>query len=120
MVIHGSALGFYLSLIGWLFLYRLTVASAEDLEAIFRSAVRNAMFIADLTIKDAAYRLGRNESDFRKALRGERGYYLPFVEMVLYWPFTFWLALSPQLFAVLAKKRLSEINETASEMLRRA
>lgn len=111
---------FYFLLAGWVLLMRLTATSAEDLEQIFRAAVRNAMFIADLTIKDGAYRLGRNESDFRKALRGERGYYLPFVEMVLHWPFQFWIVMTPSLLAVLAKKRLREIAEDAELVARRA
>lgn len=120
MLHSGSSVGFSVALAGWVFLMRLTLTSAEDLEQIFRAAVRNAMFIADLTIKDAAFRLGRNESDLRKALRGEKGYYLPFVEMVLCWPFTFWIVLTPQLLAVLTKKRLLEVEESVQQLVRRA
>lgn len=116
MVVHGSSLAFYAVVILWLLVMRLTVATADELEAIFVAAVRNAMFLADLTIKDAAFRIGRDPGDLRRALRGEPHYYLPFVQMVIYWPSNFWLHLTPELLRIVFAKRVKELADDAEQL----
>lgn len=117
--VTGSHIGFMLAVVGYLFTMRAMAASAEDLEQVLRQAVRNAMFVSELSVKDAAFRLGRDEANLRKALRGDANYYLPLIEMVLHWPLLFWVAFTPTLFSVLAQKRMAEIAETAHELVGR-
>lgn len=116
-LVHSfSPIGFYLTLFGFLFVLRLAASDPSDLEEVLRTAVRNAMFLGHYSIKAAAVDLGRDESDLRKALRGEKGYYLPFIEMACRWPLSVWLHITPQLFLVLGQKRVNELRATVREL----
>jgi hypothetical protein len=118
-ILHvGSVVGFYLVLFAFLCILRLTASDTGDLEDVLRQAVRNAMFLADYSIKAAAADLRKNELDLRKALKGEKGYYLPFVEMACRWPLSFWLHCTPQLLFVLGQKRMTEIRDAVQELAR--
>ncbi len=109
----GSAVGFYVVLFAFIFVLRLAASDTSEFEAMLRQAVRNAMFLADYSIKAGAADLKKNELDLRRALKGEKGYYLPFIEMACRWPLSVWVHMTPQLFLVLGQKRIAEVRDAA-------
>jgi hypothetical protein len=106
-----SSVGFYLIVACWLCAQKLATMQTDDLEEMLRVAIRNSMVRSELSIKDAAFRIGRHESDLRKALKGDPSHYLPFVEIVLHWPFSFWISMTPEIVMVVARKRMAEVRD---------
>lgn len=91
-------------------LYRATASGTDALEHALGEAVRESLHLARLTEKSAAALMGTDESNLRKALRGEAGHHISLTRLVRL-PFTFWLFFSPTLTYLVARQNVRDVAE---------
>jgi hypothetical protein len=92
---HGLALQVVI-VVGWMLCMRFTVASTEELERMLGVAVLDALAFVRLTTKEAAALMRWDESNLRKALRGEPAHHISLNRLARL-PVDFWMAFIPVL-----------------------
>jgi len=111
ILIHGSVLLFKFVIVGLALSGMFSAMNFDEMNQVFGDAVLSALESARITIKEAVAIMAVDESQFRKALRGE-GYRHVSLNHLLKLPFSFWLHFSPTLMYLVAKKNMVEIAET--------
>lgn len=107
----SSSVSQIVALVVWVLCLKCAALDLEPLEQVLGDAVLSALESARITVKEAVAIMAIDESQFRKALRGE-GYRHISLNHLLKLPFSFWLAFSPTLMYLVAKKNMVEIAET--------
>lgn len=110
---------FYVTLFAWLFFMRLSAADLSDLERMLGEAVIEALERAHIPVKVACAAMTMDESNFRKALRGEPSNHFS-LNRLLRLPYSFWLFFLPTLSYIVAKTHITQIVEDAKSMRRSA
>lgn len=101
-----------IALAAWLLLIHAAVSAPDDeIEALLRQAVIDALHAAHLTLKDAAFAMRLHHSQLEKQLRGEG---LISLTRLVRLPWVFWFHFSPALIALVTKKHLRELAEDVS------
>lgn len=112
---HWSVLIFYLALAGWMFCLRLMSADLQDLEQLLGAAVLDALERAHLPVKVACDLMRWDESNFRKAARGEPAHHISLTRL-LRLPMTWWMVFLPSLSYLVVKTHVTQIVEDAKTL----
>lgn len=111
-VVHGSySVWFLVALIAWVLCLKCSAMDLSNMDVVLGQTVQSALVSAGITIKEAIALMDIDETQFRKALRGE-GYRLLALNHLIKLPYRFWLAFGPTLMWLVAKKNAIEIAET--------
>lgn len=109
----------FAALFVWLLCQRLAAADLSELEQLLGAAVLEALERAHLPVKVAAPTIGMDESNFRKALRGEPGHHISLTRLVRL-PLSFWSVFLPSLSYLVVKLHVTQIIEDAKSLRRQA
>lgn len=113
-LIHGSTSFWHLALVAlWLVGMKCAAMDLSDMDRLLGAAVVKCMERIGLTVKEAIAIMEIDESQFRKALRGE-GYRLLALNHLIKLGPEFMVYLTAELMWLTAKQRAMEIVETVN------
>lgn len=108
MPLHRVSLWHALALVLFVFGQKCSTVDTSDLEKLLGEAVSLALEHARLVVKDACFLMRVDERHFRKGLRAEENAHISLTRLVRL-PFTFWLAFTPSLLYLVAKKHAADL-----------
>ena len=113
-LIHGSYSLWQLGGVAvWILGMKLAAMDLTEMDRALGDAVHSALVSIGMTVKEAAAVTGMDESQFRKALRGEGYRHLSLNHLVKLGPM-FMVHLTSSLMWLTAKQRAQDILETVS------
>jgi hypothetical protein len=102
------------------FAFRLSAIDMDAYKRDFLHAIKVAMVDAKLKHEEAARLISVHPNNLYKMLDGQKGYKLPFVEMVLHWPEDFWYEFNATLMQFVVKKHMAETRENVHRLIAQA
>ena len=121
LVIHGTVSMLWCDalLALWLLAVKCAAMSPGDMDRLLGEAVTKSLQRTPITVADAVAKMQIDESQFRRALRGEGYRLLALNHLVKLGP-EFMVYLTAELMWLTAKQRATEIVETVNVLQKRA
>lgn len=114
VLVHGSYSGWQLALVVlWFVILKCAAMDLSEMDKMLGEAVTSCLVRHSLTVKEAAALMSIDESQFRKALRGE-GYRLLALNHLIKLGPLFMASLCESLMWLTMKQRAREIMETVT------
>lgn len=114
LIIHGTYSAWFIALLIFFFVgVNCAAMDLTPLDQLLGEAVASALISAGITVKQAVALMAIDETQFRKALKGE-GYRNLSLNHLVKLPWAFWLYFGPTLMWLVAKKHATEIAETVT------
>jgi hypothetical protein len=108
---HHPSLGLSLVVIAYGLVLRLSATqTTEDMERLLGAAVLEGLDHAKLAVKEAAALMAWDESNLRKALRGEPGHHISLNRLVRL-PIQWWMWFLPTLTYLVMRQNVAHVAE---------